>query len=83
MLIVVGNGSERKKWRKENRCERETFFFIFCIKFLESNEISSMEYLVIDYLIHFYYLFFQFLFDNRTLAIIKQELNNVERKKKR
>lgn len=76
MLIVVGNGSERKKWRKENRCERETFFFIFCIKFLESNEISSMEYLIIDSFI--------FSFDNRTtLAIIKQELNNVERKKKR
>lgn len=74
MLIVVGNGSERKKWRKENRCERETFFFIFCIKFLESNEISSMEYLVIDSFI--------FFFDNRTtLAIIKQELN-MERKKK-
>lgn len=76
MLIVVRNGSERKKWRKENRCERETFFFIFCIKFLESNEISSMEYLIIDSFI--------FSFDNRTtLAIIKQELNNVERKKKR
>lgn len=74
MLIVVRNGSERKKWRKENRCERETFFFIFCIKFLESNEISSMEYLVIDSFI--------FSFDNRTtLAIIKQELN-MERKKK-
>lgn len=74
MLIVVRNGSERKKWRKENRCERETFFFIFCIKFLESNEISSMEYLVIDSFI--------FFFDNRTtLAIIKQELN-MERKKK-
>ena len=74
MLIVVRNGSERKKWRKENRCERETFFFIFCIKFLESNEISSMEYLIIDSFI--------FFFDNRTtLAIIKQELN-MERKKK-
>lgn len=74
MLIVVRNGSERKKWRKENRCERETFFFIFCIKFLESNEISSMEYLIIDSFI--------FSFDNRTtLAIIKQELN-MERKKK-